>query len=229
MRYTIVIPALNEAGSLPRLFSALPDIPGCQRRIIVVDNGSTDDTVAVAARLGAEVISESRRGYGWACHAGVQAAAAAAAQAVVFLDGDCSSDPAEIPVLMSPLVDDRADMVLGSRLLAERSHAMLGHQTLGNQLSAWVIRRLYKLPITDLSPFRAVSAKLLAELSLREMTFGYPTEMLVKAARRGARLLEVPVGFHPRLAGVSKVSGTVRGSLLAAYFILSTTLRYALP
>lgn len=227
MRIAIVIPALNEAESLPILLKTIPYLPGCDRRVIVVDNGSTDGTAEAAVRAGAEVIAEPRRGYGRACHMGAEAAADC--DAVIFLDGDGSSDPRQIPLLLAPLLDGRADMVLGSRLLSGEAHAMLGHQALGNQLSAWVIRRLYRLPITDLSPFRAVRMGLLKSLDLREMTFGYPTEMLVKAARRKARLVEVPVSFHPRLAGVSKVSGTVRGTLLAAYFILATTLRYALP
>ena len=225
MNIAIVIPALNEAESLPRLIAAIPNMAGCEMQVIVVNNGSTDETVAVAKKVGATVVTESRRGYGWACNAGVQAAASS--DAIVFLDGDFSSDPAELPVLIQPLLEKRADMVLGSRLLSGAKQAMLPHQHFGNWLTALLMRRLYRLTVTDLAPYRAVRTDLLNALDLREMTYGYPTEMLAKAARRHARILEVPVSCLPRLAGLSKVSGTVRGTVLSAYFILSTALRYA--
>ncbi len=195
--------------------------------VIVADNGSTDNTAAVAGAAGARVVSEPRRGYGFACAAGVRAAESA--EVIVFLDGDGSSDPAELPALLAPLREGVADLVLGSRLLeGEREReAMLPHQRFGNWLTALLMRRLYGIRVTDLGPYRAIRADLLAKLDMCEMTFGWPTEMMVKAARHGARIVEVPVSHHPRLAGRSKVSGTVRGSLLAAYFILRTTVRYA--
>jgi len=223
----IVIPALNEAENLPRLIAAIPRLPGDTLDVIVVDNGSTDDTAGAARAAGARVVAEPRRGYGFACAAGVRAAQAQGAEAIVFLDGDVSSDPAEMPRLLEPLRANSADMVLGSRLLGSDGGAMLPHQNFGNLLTAWLMRRLYGLRVTDLAPYRAVRAELLAALDMREMTFGWPTEMMVKAARHGARIVEVPVSFHPRLAGKSKVSGTLRGSVLAAYFILRTTFRYA--
>jgi glycosyltransferase involved in cell wall biosynthesis len=225
MRIAVIIPALNEAECLPRLIAAIPRPPGDRVDVIVVDNGSTDDTAMVAQAAGARVISEPRRGYGFACTAGV--AAIGAADAVVFLDGDYSSDPAEMPMLIDPVRAGRADMVLGSRLLGDQRAAMLPHQRFGNWLTAIIMRRLYGLRVTDLSPYRAIRADLLAALNMREMTYGYPTEMIVKAARRRVRIVEVPVSHYPRLAGKSKVSGTLRGSVLAAYFILRTTLKYA--
>jgi glycosyltransferase involved in cell wall biosynthesis len=251
MRISVVIPALNEAENLPRLIAAIPSIPGCELKVIVADNGSTDGTARIAEKAGAVVVTEPRRGYGWACDAGVRAAlesewtpkspdfgqnreildstlqAQSESGVVVFLDGDYSSDPAEMPVLIKPILDNRADMVLGSRLLSGAKHAMLPHQTFGNWLTAFLMRRLYGLAVTDLAPYRAVKTELLRALDLREMTFGYPTEMLAKAARRKARILEAPVSFLPRLAGRSKVSGTLKGTVLAAWFILSTTIRYA--
>lgn len=225
MNLAVVIPALNEAECLPRLIAAIPTLAGCELRVIVVDNGSTDETAPVAKKVGAAVVTESRRGYGWACNAGVQAAASS--DAIVFLDGDFSSDPAEMPVLLQPLLENRADMVLGSRLLSGAKQAMRPHQHFGNWLTALLMRRLYGLTVTDLAPYRAVRTDLLNALDLCEMTYGYPTEMIVKAAQQRARIVEVPVSFLPRLAGRSKVSGTVRGAVLSAYLILSTALRYA--
>ena len=225
MRVAVIIPALNEAECLPRLIAAIPRPPDDPIDVIVVDNGSTDATASVARALGARVIAEPRRGYGFACTAGV--AAIGAANAVVFLDGDYSSDPAEMPTLLDPLRADRADLVLGSRLRGDRHVTMLPHQRFGNWLTAVIMRRLYGLRVTDLSPYRAIRADLLSALNMREMTYGYPTEMIVKAAKRRARIVEVPVSHHPRLAGRSKVSGTLRGSVLAAYFILRTTFKHA--
>ncbi len=225
MNIAIIIPALNEAENLPKLIATIPILADDQVEVILADNGSTDDTAAVAAAAAARVVSEPRRGYGFACAAGVRAAERA--EVIVFLDGDGSSDPAEMPALLAPLRNGSADLVLGSRLLGGKREAMLPHQRFGNWLTARLMRRLYEVAVTDLGPYRAIRAGLLAELDMREMTFGWPTEMMVKAARRGARILEVAVSHHPRLAGKSKVSGTVRGSALAAYFILRTMLRYA--
>jgi glycosyltransferase involved in cell wall biosynthesis len=225
MRVAVIIPALDEAECLPRLIAAIPRSLDDAIDIIVVDNGSTDSTAQVAQAAGAQVVSEPRRGYGFACSAGAQAAGRA--DVLVFLDGDYSSNPAEMPALLEPLRAGRADLVLGSRLRSNRRVAMLPHQRFGNWLTAVLMRRLYGLRVTDLSPYRAIRADLAAALNMREMTYGYPTEMIVKAARRQARIVEVPVSYRPRLAGRSKVSGTVRGSVLAAYFILRTTFKYA--
>lgn len=125
---------------------------------------------------------------------------------------------------MLPLHNDRADLALGSRLLRE----LPPHARLGNWLAARLMRKLYNLQVTDLGPFRAIRRELLAELAVKEMTYGWPTEMMVKTARRGARVVERPVSYHPRLAGKSKVSGTLRGTVLATVYILGITLRYAI-
>jgi hypothetical protein len=179
----------------------------------------------VAAQSGATVVSEPRRGYGFACAAGVKAIGTA--DVVVFLDGDHSFDPAEMPLLLEPLRQGAAELVLGSRLLSGKSATMLLHQQFGNRLTSWLMRGLYGLPVTDLGPYRAIRADLLSNLNMQEMTFGWPTEMIVKVACCKATIIEVPVSYYQRQAGKSKVSGTVRGSLLAGYYILRTTCKYA--
>ena len=125
--------------------------------------------------------------------------------------------------------DGRADLVLGSRLLGGKREEMLLHQRFGNWVTAWIMRRLYGVQLTDLSPYRAARTDLLDKLDMQEMTFGWPTEMIVKAARQHAHIVETPVSHHPRLAGKSKVSGTLRGSVLAGFYILRTTFKYAFP
>jgi glycosyltransferase involved in cell wall biosynthesis len=193
--------------------------------IIVVDGGSDDDTASIAQRLGARLICEPRRGYGRACAAGV---AAASGDVILFLDADGADDPSQAPRLLTPILTREADMVLGSRLAGELlPDAMPWHQRLGNRLAVRLIRRLYALPLTDLGPFRAIRRESLLALEMEEMTHGWPVEMIVKAARSEQRIVEVPVRHYPRLGGRSKISGTPRGSVLAAYHIVRTILRYA--
>jgi glycosyltransferase involved in cell wall biosynthesis len=194
--------------------------------VVVIDNGSTDDTASVARGAGAHVVSEPRRGYGYACAAGIQATADA--DVLVFIDGDYSFLPGEMRRLLAPILEGCADLVLGSRALgAIAPGAMPPHQRFGNWLAARLMTYLYGLPVTDLGPYRAVRGELARTLDMREMIFGWLVEMIIKATRRGARIVEVPVSYHSRRAGHSKVSGTLRGSALAAYHILAVTLRYA--
>lgn len=224
MKTTVIIPALNEAGNIAELVKEI--VAQSIHRVIVVDNGSTDSTGLVAQHAGADVVTEPRRGYGFACAAGV--AAATEAEALVFLDGDYSSLPSQLSLITAPLMEGRADLVLGSRVLGHIAPgAMLPQQQFGNAVAAALMRWLYGLRVTDLGPFRAIRRDTLLSFNMQEMTFGWPTEMTVKAARRHLRIVEVPVSFHPRRAGQSKVSGTVRGTLLAGYHILNVTLRYA--
>lgn len=227
-RVAAVIPALDEADNIAEVV-ARTAAQGV-RTVIVVDNGSTDGTGEVAAAAGAIVVDEPRRGYGYACAAGVRRAIDGGAEIVAFLDADLSSPPEELSPVLAPVIAGEADLVLGSRVLGEiEKGAMAFHQRFGNVLSAALMRRLYRLRVTDLGPFRAIRADLLASLDMQEMTFGWPTEMTVKTARAGATINEVPVSWLRRNAGRSKVSGTLKGSALAARHILGVTIRYSLP
>jgi glycosyltransferase involved in cell wall biosynthesis len=225
MTLTVIIPALNEAeclGAVVRETLAQPLVS----HVVVVDNGSTDGTGEIARQAGARVVRETRRGYGRACAAGVQAAEGA--ELLAFMDADHSTRPEELTQLAEPLLQGRADLVLGSRALGRvEPGAMPPQQVFGNWLSAVLIRRLYGVAVTDLGPFRAVRRSDVLALNMHEMTYGWPTEMLVKMARQRRRILEVPVTFRARRAGQSKVSGTLRGTFLAGYRILSVTFRYA--
>jgi glycosyltransferase involved in cell wall biosynthesis len=220
---SVVIPALNEEESIGAVLAGIPQAGVAA--VIVVDGGSRDGTAAAARRGGARVIEERRLGYGRACAAG---AAAAGSEIVVFLDGDGSDDPAMIPQLARPLLDDRADLVLGSRLAGDRGRGgMFRHQMVGNRVAAALINGLYGQNITDLSPFRGVRRDRLLGLGMTEMTYGWPTEMIVKAARRRWRILEIPVSYRPRIGGESKISGTAKGTILAAWYIFLTVFRHA--
>jgi glycosyltransferase involved in cell wall biosynthesis len=224
MKISVIIPALNEAGNLAALVAEVYATAPVE--VIVVDNGSTDATAAEAHAAGACVVSEPRRGYGYACAAGV--AAAREAEVLLFLDGDYSFLPRDLPELIKPIERGEADLVLGSRT---RGHIERGsmppQQRWGNWLMARLMNRLYGLSITDLGPYRAVRRSVLDQMDMQEMTYGWPVEMIVKAAQCHARIVEVPVSYHHRRAGQSKVSGTLRGTLLAGWRILSVTLRYA--
>jgi glycosyltransferase involved in cell wall biosynthesis len=224
MSVTVIIPALNEEESIGQVLSEIP--AAIVDEVIVVDGGSTDRTVSIAEASGATVIHEPRRGYGRACATGVDAAQG---EVVVFVDADGADDPTEIPELVAPVLAGQAEMALGSRLAGQvESGSMQWYKWFGNWLSAGLIRILYGLPLTDLSPFRAVVRQRLLNLDMREMTYGWPTEMLVKAARRRWRVVEMPARYRPRLGGQSKISGTFKGTVLATYYILWSIVRYAI-
>ena len=223
MDVSLIIPALNEAACIGQLLAELP--VGLAQQVLVVDNGSTDDTAGAARRAGAQVVGERRRGYGAACATGV---AAATGDVLAFMDGDGSFIPGELERLLAPIADGAADLVLGTRLRGGMAPgAMPPHQRFGNWLVARLMYVLYGVRLTDLGPFRAVRRELLTALDMRERTYGWPVEMIVKAARHGARIVEVPVSYRPRMAGRSKVGGTFHGTIMATYRILRTTLRYA--
>ena len=222
----VIIPALNETETIGALVREARRQP--VDWVIVADNGSTDATAAEARSAGAEVVTESRRGYGYGCAAGSVRALEYGASVLVYMDGDGSARPEEMDRLLAPLETGTADLVLGSRVMGGAAvGALAPHQRFGNTLSAALMRRLYGISVTDLGPYRAIRADLLRSLDMREMTYGWPTEMTVKAARHGARVVEVPVMWANRLAGRSKVSGTMRGSVLAGVYILGVMLRYA--
>jgi glycosyltransferase involved in cell wall biosynthesis len=226
LNVAVIIPARNEEIPLPGVIAEIPS--HIADLVIVVDNGSTDRTAEVAQQAGAVVVREPRAGYGYACAAGVRAAAEQEAQILVFLDADGSFDPAQMTGLLAPIEDEGADLVLGSRPAGGMEPgAMPPHARFGNWLVARLMRLLYGLRVTDLGPYRALRMDLLSRLKMREVTYGWPTEMMVKAARLDARVVEVPVRYRVRRGGRSKVSGTVRGTFLATYYILFVTLRYA--
>jgi glycosyltransferase involved in cell wall biosynthesis len=221
---TLIIPALNEAACIGPLLAELP--AELIQQLLIVDNGSTDDTAGVARRAGAQVVVEPRRGYGYACAAGV---AAASGDLLAFMDADGSFIPGELAALLVPMLDGSADLVLGTRMRGGMAAgAMPPHQRFGNQVVARLMHRLYGLHLTDLGPFRVIRRDLLSTLDMSEMTYGWPVEMIVKAARQDARIVELPVSYRPRSAGYSKVGGTARGTILATYRILGTTFRYAI-
>jgi glycosyltransferase involved in cell wall biosynthesis len=222
MRVSVIIPTRNEEAAIGRVLGDLP----CDlvTEVIVVDSNSTDGTREIAARMNARVISEARRGYGRACLTGL--ASANTPDVVVFLDGDYSDRPADLPALLAPIVEGRADITIGSRLAGPRTPGALAwHAALGNWLAASLITFLYGVRITDLGPFRAARADVLRTLALEESTYGWAVEMILKGAIHGFRIVEVPVSYHPRI-GHSKISGTFRGTIGAAWFIFSLIAKY---
>jgi len=219
---SVIIPTRNEASAISRVLADLP--ADLVTEVLVVDSNSTDGTPEIAAKMGARVVHEPHRGYGRACLKGL--AIADAPDVVVFLDGDYSDRPAELPLLLAPIAEGRADITLGSRLGEQRIvGALPWHAVFGNWLAASLIKLLYGVRISDLGPFRAARADVLRELALEEATYGWAVEMILKGALKGFRIVEVPVSYYPRI-GKSKISGTVRGTLGAAWFILSRIVRY---
>ena len=222
MRVSVIIPTHNEAQAIERVLADLPS--DLATEVIVVDSNSNDGTPEIAARMGARVVQEPRRGYGRACLTGLDAAKFP--DVLVFLDGDYSDRPSELPILLTPIADGRADITLGSRLQKQSSaRALPWHQVFGNRLAASLIRLLYGLEITDLGPFRAARADVIRALALEETTYVWAVEIILKAALAGFRVIEVPVSYYPRI-GKSKISGTMKGTLGAAWFILSLIVRY---
>ncbi len=221
---SLVIPACNEAECIGPLLAEIPE--GLVEQVIVVDNDSTDGTAEIARQAGAVVVSEPRRGYGYACAAG---AAAASGELLAFMDGDGSFVPGELTRLLQILEDGQTGLALGSRNLQPLpAGAIPPHQLFGNRLVAWLLNRIYSIHITDLGPFRAIRRDLLASLEMHEFTYGWPVEMMVKVARRKLPIQEAPVTFRPRLGGKSKVGGTLRGTLLATYRIFRVILSYSI-
>ena len=204
-----VVPVLDEAATIAGVLTELRQVG--IGRVIVVDGGSSDGTAEIARAAGAVVISELRRGYGRACAAG---AAVAGSDIVVFLDGDGSDDPAFIPQLLRCVVEDGAVLALGARSGREPG-AMLAHQMLGNHLVSLLLRLLHGVRIDDVPPLRAIRADVLTGLALREMTYGWPTEMIVKTAKAGLPIAQVHVRTRRRAGGESKIAGRLWPSLMA--------------
>lgn len=218
MKVAAIIPALNEEQSIGHVLDHIPRT--LVSDVVVVDNGSTDSTSSVAAAKGARVVSESRRGYGYACRKGI--AELNSPDIVVFLDADYSDHPEEAELLVGPIVSDQADLVIGSRTLGEHERdALPSHQALGNHLASFLIRVLFGHRYTDLGPFRAIRYSALQQLRMQDQTWGWTVEMQVKAVQRRLRIREVPVSYRKRI-GQSKISGTLIGSVKAGAKILWT-------
>ncbi len=225
---TVLIPAYNEESSLPLVLGDLPKVG----RVIVVNNGSSDGTVAMARKCGATVVDEPRRGYGSACLRGLSAIdeyiknGGTPPSVVAFLDADYSDHPELLPGLVEPILAGRADFVLGSRLRgARQAGAMPTQSLLGNRLACFLMGLLFGARYTDLGPFRAIDYESLKALSMRDRDFGWTVEMQIKAARTGLRTLEIPVPYRRRI-GRSKISGTLSGSIKAGTKILYTIAKH---
>ena len=219
-RIGVVIPALDEEAAIGRVIDA---VPGWVDEVVVVNNGSTDATASVARAHGARVVHENRRGYGVACRAGIDALDAS--EVVVFLDGDFSDRPEQMARLVDPIVEDRADFVLGNRVCEERDgHSMTRFQRMGNRLACGLINGLWRARYSDLGPFRAIRRSALQSLALRDRNFGWTVEMQIKAVRQGLRVQEVSTSYRHRI-GHSKISGTFSGAVGAGAKILFVILR----
>jgi glycosyltransferase involved in cell wall biosynthesis len=216
-RVTVILPALNEAAALPTALASFPPQVG----LLVVDNGSTDQTAAVAAAHGAQVVREPRRGFGAACWAGVHAASG---EVLVFADADGSFDGADLPAVAGPVLRGEADLVVGSRLARRERGAMSALAVLENRLLGLACRRLFGVPLTDLGPFRAIRRDVLLALEVADRGSGWPLEMIGRAGRLGLRVVEVPVRYRPRAGGRSKVSGSVGGTVRAITAMAAVTL-----
>jgi glycosyltransferase involved in cell wall biosynthesis len=223
----VVIPALNEEQSISLVLGALPT--AWVDSVLVVDNGSSDRTAEVARAYGAEVVVEPRRGYGSACLRGLAELAGRPGgppDVVVFLDADHSDYPEELPSLVQPILEGHSDFVLGSRLAGCREPGAMPPQSVwGNRLACFLMRRLFGANYTDLGPFRAIRWEALERLGMGDHDFGWTIEMQIKAVRHGLRIREIPVSYRRRI-GTSKISGTVRGAVLAGSKILLTIARY---
>ncbi len=226
MKIVAVIPAYNEEKSIGLVVSAIPrDLVG---EVIVANNNSSDHTVSVAKAAGAKVVFEKEPGYGAACLTGIAEAQRLGAELIVFLDGDFSDYPEEIPQIIAPILGGQSDMVIGSRILGQREPGSLTpQQRFGGWLACMLMRVFFRARYTDLGPFRAISMQALERLNMRDRNYGWTVEMQIKAVRAGLRVTEIPVRYRRRI-GKSKVSGTVKGVIGAGTKILATIFRYAI-
>ena len=223
-RISVIIPVFNEQDAIEKVIGDIPS--NLVTEVLVVDNGSTDETARLAANMGARIIRENRKGYGWACLAGM--AAVDRPDIVVFLDGDYSDHPNEMTELVAPILNKRAQMVIGSRVLGRREKgALLPQARFGNWLATRLIRWFYKVHYTDLGPFRAIDYPALLQLNMQDKTFGWTVEMQVKAAKLGFKSEEIPVSYRRRI-GVSKITGTLSGTIKAGWKILFTIFKYTI-
>jgi glycosyltransferase involved in cell wall biosynthesis len=223
--YAVIIPALDEEAAIANVIADIPE--PYRGRIVVVDNGSRDNTARVAERAGADVVQEPERGYGAACLKGLAQLAFDPPRIVIFLDGDHSDDPSQMAALVAPLDEGMADLTIGSRVLGQREPgALTPHARFGNALATLLIRLFYRTRYTDLGPFRAITWEALTALRMQDRDFGWTVEMQVKAAKLRLRVTEIAVPYRRR-KGRSKISGTVMGSVRAGKKILWVVFREA--
>jgi glycosyltransferase involved in cell wall biosynthesis len=223
-KVVVIIPAFNEEESLPKV---IKDIPSFIDEIIVANNGSTDNTAGVAAKLGATVVTENERGYGAACLKAIDyiknknlSADRQDYDIAVFLDGDYSDYPEEMAVIIEPIIKNDYNLVIGSRMIGKREKgAMLPQAVFGNWLAAFLIKLFWNYKFTDLGPFRAIKYSSLLQLNMQDRNFGWTVEMQIKAAKQKMKCLEVPVRYRKRI-GESKVTGTIKGTVKASVKIL---------
>ena len=228
-KISVIIPVLNEENAIAKVITDIPKTvrtlaeksEATVQEIIVVDNGCTDNTAAIASRNGARVITEPRQGYGYACLAGIAALTTPPPDIVVFLDGDYSDYPTDMPQLLQPILEDKADLVIGARTAEDARDALLPQARFGNWLACFLIKCFYSVRYTDLGPFRAIRYPQLLTLNMQDKTFGWTVEMQLKAAKQGMSVSEVPVRYRKRI-GTSKITGTFTGTLKAGYKILTT-------
>jgi len=219
----VVIPALNEEKSIGKVVASVPDWVD---DIVVVDNGSTDATAEIAANCGASVVAENEAGYGAACHRGI--AHIDDADIIVFVDGDLSDYPEEMHLLVEPIADGHAQLVIGSRTLGTAQRGSLTpQQRFGNAFACFLIHRIWGKKYSDLGPFRAIAVDALKQINMRDRGYGWTVEMQVRAVQEGMAVMEVPVRYRKRI-GKSKISGTVKGTVLAGFTIISTIVTAAL-
>ena len=226
IRIVVLIPAYNEENSVARVIKDIPR--NLVEKVIVINNNSNDNTVKNAKKAGAIVLNELRQGYGYACLKGLQYLSEQITKPdiVVFLDADYSDYPEEIPALIKPIIENDFDMVIGSRALGNREkNSMTPPQIFGNWLATFLLKILYKVKYTDLGPFRAIKYNKLVALQMEDTTYGWTVEMQVKASKQNYKVCEVPVKYRKRI-GHSKISGTIKGTFLAGYKIITTIFKY---
>ncbi|WP_274473979.1 glycosyltransferase family 2 protein [Mangrovimonas aestuarii] len=226
-RISVIIPAFNEEHAIGKV---IKDIPKSVQEIIVVNNGSIDNTALVAQKAGATVLTEPRKGYGYACLKGIEHIGKQSEKTdiVVFLDGDYSDYPEELSKLIKPIVNDNIDFVIGSRVKRLREGgAMTPQQVFGNWLATSLMNKVFDANYTDLGPFRAITYDKLLAINMQDKTYGWTVEMQLKALKHKLKYIEIPVRYKCRI-GESKVSGTVKGTIMAGYKILGWILKYSI-
>lgn len=223
----VIIPAYNEANSIAKV---IQEIPAIVSEIIVVNNNSSDNTAINATRAGATVLNETRKGYGYACLCGMDYIAKKSRKPniIVFIDGDYSDYPEELSKIVKPILDDNVDLVIGARIKALREDgSMTPQQIFGNKLATFLMKLFFRSTFTDLGPFRAIKYEKLLEMEMEDKTYGWTIEMQLKALKNKMSYVEIPVHYKKRI-GVSKVSGTIKGSIFAGVKILAWIFKYSL-